>query len=86
MTCPITLGELVWRIEHAARTETFSLNQLKLLAARNDAALYREALAHVRRQADALATAARMVELLAARPDLALALGIGAPPAGEVAA
>jgi hypothetical protein len=74
---PITMAELELRLERAAQAETFGLNELELLAARPNAEpVFGEALFEVRRQAMALAMAARVARALRARPELALGLGI----------
>ncbi|MEN5084279.1 hypothetical protein ABE438_17500 [Bosea sp. TWI1241] len=97
-TGPIGLAELATRLERAARAETFSINELELLAAREDLSrhlslsagevpreppLFGPALSDVRRQALALAMAATIAEALRARPELAVGLGIALPAATE---
>lgn len=76
---PITMAELESRLDRAARAETFGLNELEMLAARPNAEpVFGEALSEVKRQAMALAMAARIAKALRVRPELALGLGIGA--------
>lgn len=90
---PISMAELATRLERAARTETFAMNELEYFAAREELerqrrllagdlsrqpSPYTETLCDVKRQALALAMAAKLAEALRSRPELALGLGISA--------
>lgn len=90
---PITMAELATRLERAARTETFALNDLEFFAAKEELERQRrliagdfsrqpepfaQALSDVKRQAMALAMASKIAEALRVNPDLALGLGISA--------
>lgn len=90
---PISMAELATRLERAARTETFAMNELEYFAAREELERQRrllagdvtrqpepfaDALTDVKRQAMALAMASKIADALRARPELALGLGISA--------